>query len=126
MDGIDNFVPSCVVCRNPLLRERTTHNRETCSAECTDIWRQYCADLAASRHCPSCWHPSTPEERAEFREWRKARGDLHSRGRPPSSVGLKLRRTVEAAGEFLTGSDVDRLVSLAKQLQELLDQNQKP
>jgi len=84
-EGIEKFVPSCVVCKAPVPKKRaTSRSKDTCSKECQAVLRAYRKFNIESRYCPSCYHPSTPEERKEFRLWRKHRGDLRERpGRPP-------------------------------------------
>lgn len=122
---MDNFVPSCVVCKHPVpLQDADRRNRETCSAKCAETWRRYRAYLVSQTHCPSCYHPCTPAERADFREWRLARGTLHAKsGRPVLTSDQKLRSGVQKAILRMRSADVNGLVSLADELQTLLDQN---
>lgn len=84
-NGIEGFVPRCVVCGStvPLKRARG-RSKDTCKAECHAVLREYRKFVIYSSRCPTCYHPSTPQERAEFIAWRKARGDRRNgRGRPP-------------------------------------------
>ena len=128
MDDFGQFRPSCVICRNPV-PEKRSHGRyrETCSPECLTTWRRFRAYIIASTRCPSCYHPSTPDEREDFRKWRRFRGELHSKsGRPAATVAQKLRRLVATVIPELQKTDIDRLVSLADDLQKLLDQEPNP
>ena len=90
MQPIETFLPSCVVCRSPVPAARAhSRSRETCSAACALYWRQYHRYVLMQTRCPSCYHPSTPEERADFKRWRKSRGDLRDKvGRPPKKKVL--------------------------------------
>jgi hypothetical protein len=83
-NGIEGFIPRCVVCGEPVpLKRARGRSKDTCGAECHAVLREYRAWVIRSSRCPACYHPSTPEERADFVAWRKARGDRKAgRGRP--------------------------------------------
>lgn len=83
-EGIENFIPHCVVCTAELSgRRRKNSRRPYCSQPCHAVWMLYKKYLIYSSKCISCWHPSTPAERLLFREWRKAQGKLRRvKGRP--------------------------------------------
>ena len=83
--GFDNFVLKCVVCGKDVPEKRATgRSRDTCSPSCNDIFRAFKNWQSFRRRCPACFHPSTPEERDSWREWRKQRGDRRAKpGRPP-------------------------------------------
>lgn len=83
-EGIERFVPSCVVCKSPVPRKRATgRSKDTCGPVCHKVLRMYRDYILRSGHCPACYHPSTPKERAEFIQWRKSRGDRRDKaGRP--------------------------------------------
>jgi hypothetical protein len=82
--GIENFVPSCVVCLDPVPAKRARgRSKDTCGPDCHKVLRKYREYVLRSGHCVSCYHPSTPEERKDYLEWRKHRGDRRAnRGRP--------------------------------------------
>ena len=95
--GIEKFVPSCVVCKQPVPKKRATgRSKDTCGPECHKVLRQYRKFVLESSHCPACYHPSTPEQRRDFIAWRKARGDRrHSVGRPPVRREEALRQALQ-------------------------------
>jgi hypothetical protein len=115
-DGIDKFVPSCVVCRNPVPAKRATgRSKDTCSPECNKVLRQYRKHVLVSTRCPACYHPSTPEERREFIQWRKWRGDRRERrGRPGKKPTLAklLDKLQQYPGEFGHLSSEERALIL--------------
>lgn len=83
-DGIENFVPRCVVCTAEVPKKRrSSRSKSTCSPPCHAVFTLYRKHLLISSKCIACYHPATPAERAEYREWRKARGNLRrKKGRP--------------------------------------------
>lgn len=85
-NGIEQLILRCVVCSNEVPRKRATgRSRNTCSKECNAVYRSFRTYLVRSMRCPACYHPSTPDERKDFREWRKNRGDIRAKkGRPPN------------------------------------------
>lgn len=92
-----NFVPRCEVCTDTipmrrLMGQDAIRTRHTCNAAHERILRNSIKALREARMCPNCKHPSTPEERKEFIQWRKKRGDLRQNpGNPWSkSVGVRL------------------------------------
>jgi hypothetical protein len=90
------FVPSCVICREPV-PEKRRHPKTvaTCSEEHAAQLKQYNEDQVALTKCPHCYHPSTPEEREDFKNWRRSRGELHDRrGRPRQTNEEKFRKAL--------------------------------
>jgi hypothetical protein len=82
-DELEHLPLVCVICGNPLPEKRARARKDTCSSECQVVRKAFNKHNVLRRHCPNCYHPSTPQERAEFRQWRKDRGDRRSvRGRP--------------------------------------------
>lgn len=69
--------PKCMVCMKtmPLNRARNS-DITTCSPECAKIMRSWRAHQKWIKQCPSCLHPSTLEQREEFKRWRMGRGDI--------------------------------------------------
>jgi len=102
-NGIENFVPRCVVCTNPVPAKRATgRSKDTCGPECHKVLRAYRQHVLKSTKCPACYHPSTPAERKEFIAWRKMRGDRRqSVGRPKQNHEDKLRKTLARASGLL-------------------------
>lgn len=82
--GIENFKPRCVVCTLEVPPKRATSRmKDTCSSECHKVLKAFKKFNILRRHCPACYHPSSPEERADFIRWRKSRGDRREKvGRP--------------------------------------------
>lgn len=68
----------CQICTQPIPEKRRTRATSVCSEKCKDKLDAIRARQRAVRKCTLCLHPSTPEERAEFRQWRYERGDLKS------------------------------------------------
>jgi hypothetical protein len=87
-NGIENFVPRCIVCTEPVSLKRSRgRSKATCSPVCNDVLKRWRIYVVQTSRCPNCYHPSSPEERDLFRQWRKDRGDRRSkRGRPPKAV----------------------------------------
>lgn len=66
----------CMICREPLSEARSRRPTSTCSEPCKDRMDAQQLEQRRLRKCPHCLHPSTPEEREEFRVWRASRGDV--------------------------------------------------
>ena len=121
-DGIENFVPSCIVCRSPVpLKRATGRSKDTCSPACHKVRQAYRRFVLHNSKCRTCFHPSTPEERRDFVRWRKDRGQLRERGgRPP----VKLRETLQAALDelrFYLAPEDAYLESRIGEFQKILD-----
>ena len=78
-------VLSCAVCRGPLPAKRAyARTRYTCSPECRNALRAFQKLVVDAKYCHVCMRPSTPEEREEFKAFRRSKGQLKGeRGRPP-------------------------------------------
>lgn len=117
-DGIENFIPSCVVCKGEVpAKRRTSRSKETCGPECYKVLRAYKKHVNEKNKCPNCRHPSTPVERKEFLLWRKAAGQIRDvRGRPPvkreEALAQALREAVEMVISLNQNSDVERFKNL--------------
>jgi predicted nucleic acid-binding Zn ribbon protein len=66
----------CTICTDPIPSGRDQRQTATCSEKCKNRLDAIRAAQRAARKCSHCLHPSTPEERASWREWRASRGDL--------------------------------------------------
>lgn len=66
----------CMICRRQIPAGRDQRQTATCSEKCKDRLDAIRANQREQRKCSHCLKPSTPQERAEFREWRASRGDL--------------------------------------------------
>lgn len=97
-DPIEAMQLRCIVCTNPVPAKRaTSRSKNTCSPECYKRLKQFHALQLQRVKCPACYHPSTPEERKDFREWRKHRGDVREgRGRPPVMREKKLLTALDS------------------------------
>jgi hypothetical protein len=101
--NIAAFTPACVVCGDPVPRKRATgRSKDTCSPGCHRVLRAFRKYVNDSSYCPSCRHPCSPEERADFRRWRKDRGEVREKpGRPKESEEAKqLRKVTEELGRL--------------------------
>jgi hypothetical protein len=96
-NGIENFVPRCIVCGSnvPLSRARS-RSRDTCSPPCATVKQIYRRWLLQTTKCIACYHPSTPAERDDFRQWRKERRGARKKGRPKGKKILD-NSTVESS-----------------------------
>lgn len=121
-DGIENFVPSCIVCRKPVPAKRATgRSKDTCSAECHKVRQAYRKMVIRNSKCPNCYHPSTPEERRDFVRWRKDRGQIREKGgRPPVKLRQSFGEALAALRDYLAPEDAD-LGALIERLQKVLD-----
>lgn len=96
-NGIENLVLRCVICTEPVPARRAAgRSKNTCGPECNKVLKQFRKLQIRRSRCPNCYHPSSPQERKEFIEWRKSRGDRREkRGRPPISQEVKLRMALQ-------------------------------
>lgn len=83
----------CSICRMEVPEKRARgRSRATCGPECYAVLRKVIQNQLRQRKCPSCYHPSTPQEREDFMAWRKERGYRKSTaGRP------KLKKSVDSS-----------------------------
>lgn len=99
------FVPHCRVCGVlvPPERFRGKSRVITCSDEHQRMLRRWRRWKVQNAHCPSCKHPSTPEERKLFIEWRKSitRSEGRFAGRPPVRRNQACRAALDTAMIFL-------------------------
>lgn len=116
-DGIEKFCPRCIVCTNFVPPKRaTSRSKDTCSPECHKVLRAYRKHMINSRYCPACYHPSSPEERRDFIQWRKFRGERAERpGRKKKPQPIELTSELssaakEAAEKMLDAYMKDELV----------------
>lgn len=74
----------CTICTKPIAEGRSKRKSAVCSESCKDKLDVIRARQRADTKCPMCLHPSTPEERAAFRQWRvetkTALGSYHGGG----------------------------------------------
>jgi predicted nucleic acid-binding Zn ribbon protein len=68
----------CIICQSRIDPVRARRQTSTCSEKCKNRLDVIRAHQRATKRCPYCLNPSTPEERASFRVWRAERGDLRS------------------------------------------------
>lgn len=128
-DGIEKFVPFCIVCRQPVPKKRATgRSKDTCSPECHKVLRKYRKYVLESSHCPACYHPSTPEQRREFIAWRKSRGDRRATlGRPPVKREENLRKALAEAVGLLKaineeqGGEISAILEPVSRFEKLID-----
>ena len=79
-EGVD-FEIRCSVCTRPIPAPRCYRNTQTCSEGCKDKLDAKRERQRAQKRCAACLHPSTPEERQDFRLWRADRASRLGAGR---------------------------------------------
>lgn len=102
-DELAAFVPRCMVCGDPLNARRARARKETCEkTECGIALRQFRRAVVESRKCPACYHPSSPAEREDYKQWRKDRGQMQRRrGNPHGTKPKTAAELLEAALPYL-------------------------
>lgn len=60
----------CIVCSKTIPPERR-RDAVTCSKECSKARDKYIQSRMDNEECRYCRRPSTPEERARFKQWQK-------------------------------------------------------
>lgn len=63
----------CVMCKNEVPVERLKRRSITCTDACSKARTRHLHRRVDRKKCRYCMQPSTPEERADFKAWRKAR-----------------------------------------------------
>lgn len=84
----------CTICGSPIPEARSRRQTATCSEKCKNRLDVIRAHQRAAKKCPACLHPSTPQEREQFRIWRAERGDLRSKDQ------VKRDRTLPAKSDM--------------------------
>lgn len=98
------FRPKCAYCGDTIDVERVKRRKRTCSDYHTKLLTQYRRYQWSMMRCPSCYRPSTPEERKEFKAWRAGRGDKLKevgRGRPSKTREHQLVEAIKAQANNL-------------------------
>lgn len=101
---LEAFNPKCAYCGGPIDHDRARKRKKTCSDEHTRLYNQYRRYQWSMTRCPSCYRPSTPEERKEFKAWRAHRGDVLKtvgRGRPSKTREHQLVESINALAKRL-------------------------
>lgn len=97
----------CMVCAEPLPAARARDSkRTTCCPPCYKALKAFRKEMTRRRYCPSCLHPSTPAERADYKQWRTDRGQRKGNredGRPPKKREEALRVSLTNVLESLKG-----------------------
>jgi predicted nucleic acid-binding Zn ribbon protein len=130
-EELEQIAPKCCVCGEPISEDRQKRRKTTCSDNHSKVHQQYRRHLWSKTRCASCYRPSTPQERKEFRSWRQSEGFVMQtivRGRPKKTRTRQLEDAIEAA---LTALDTlqledgqtDTLDSLRAMLTEVIRQN---
>jgi hypothetical protein len=91
-NGIEAFQPKCCVCGDDVPRRRATgRSKHTCKPACQQVMQLFKKHNVFTTRCKTCFHPSTPKEREDFKAWRRTRGELREgRGRPKRTEHEKL------------------------------------
>lgn len=70
----------CVVCTEPIPRERALRKSVTCSEQHAELLYRSRRVMRDQTRCRLCNRPTTPEEIASYRAWRRAtEGELRGR-----------------------------------------------
>ena len=110
--SIPDFSPKipilhCTICRAPIEEKRARRQTATCGEPCKDRLDAVRKEQRRNTKCPSCLHPSSPEEREEFRLWRATRGDLRTAEFVPrdksTAYKSELTKALRAAVALLEG-----------------------
>lgn len=73
----------CIVDRKEIPPARAARTSvRTCSNECRKILLAHHRALRDLAICRACSKPSTPEQRKDFKQWKKTQGPAAKRGRP--------------------------------------------
>lgn len=73
MSHLDEVPMFCVMCSTEVPLERKRKRSVTCSDDCSKKRGNYLRERKELRKCKYCNQPSTPEERDDFRAWRRDR-----------------------------------------------------
>lgn len=115
-EELQAFLPRCMVCGDPIPERRARARKETCGKPaCGIALKQWRRAVLESKKCPACYHPSTPEEREDFRQWRRERGQIQRRAGNPHGKKPK------TAGELL-----DAGLPLLREVRDMLKQSDFP
>lgn len=117
-EGIHNLQLHCIVCTEPVSSKRAIgHYKETCSAKCNGVFKEWKRYVVESRFCPNCLHPNTPEQRLDFHTWRKERGYSWKKANQMQIQPKreeKLEDMLRKAHSFIKGTDVANAVTSAQ------------
>jgi hypothetical protein len=102
---------NCQVCRGVIPPATAKKLGVVCGIACRNELRRYRFQILQNQKCPHCYHPSTPEEREEFRQWRASRGPMQEgfrtlpgKGSPIAKREKALRDVLRPAVEWLRGA----------------------
>lgn len=73
----------CVIDGNEIDDEKVKRKAVTCSHECKLLLKAFRRKQRSEIICSACRRPSTPEERQEFKRWRRETQPSRPQGRPP-------------------------------------------
>lgn len=73
MSHLDSVPVYCVVCANEVPLERKKKRSVTCSEDHQRIRKNHLRASKELKKCKYCNQPATPEERADFKAWRRER-----------------------------------------------------
>lgn len=109
---------SCAVCNGPLPPKRAySRTRYTCSPECRQKLKAFQKQVVDAKYCRVCMRPSTPEEREQFKAFRRSTGELKGeRGRPPVKRTKLLEDALRQAMYYLDEGGKPELIEEFKLL----------
>lgn len=101
----------CTICTKEIPPDRARRRTSVCSEACKDKADYRRMKMMRNQKCPHCLHPSTPEEREDFRQWRiEKRGRRTKRGNPKPREA-KIQTALIHGKEFLC-TERNRLLML--------------
>lgn len=83
---------NCQVCREAIPTATAKKLGVVCGVPCRNEMRRYRFQILKTQKCPHCYHPSTPAEWEEYRQWRAARGPMQAFMRLPGRGNLAWKR----------------------------------
>jgi hypothetical protein len=92
---------NCQVCRGLIPSATAKKLGVVCGIACRNELRRYRFQILQNQKCPHCYHPSTPEEREEFRQWRASRGPMQEGFRTLPGKGSPIAKREKALREVL-------------------------
>lgn len=124
-ESIEEFVPSCVVCKGPVPAKRKGTMTHTCGPVCHAKYKKWKDFKRKTLKCPTCSRPATVDERKDFIAWRKSRGERFEGRGNPARKEMALRKAlgeaIKAMNELLSGDDSPHYRDLTARFQNLVD-----
>lgn len=85
----------CQVCRGLIPPATAKKLGVTCGLTCRTEMRRYRFQILKTQKCPHCYHPSSPAEWEDYRQWRASRGPMQAFMQLPGRGNLASKRESE-------------------------------